>query len=203
MIRALFSTVLILVFCGSVYGSDLDVLIANCDACHGKSGVSSDRDIPIIAGQPSMFIRDNLIAFRANERVCTENEFRHGDTSRPATTMCKVTAALDDADIEAVSKYYESQTFVSAKQPFDESKVAAGAEVQKKGHCDMCHADGGRLSNGKVPILAGQWTPYLEATMHEIKEGTRKVPKIVKVGVQSFSEEELDALLHFYASQQD
>jgi len=196
-------TVLIVVYCGSVYGADLDALIANCDGCHGKSGISSDSDIPIIAGQPYVVIEGNLIAFRANERTCTESEFRHGDTSRPATTMCKISATLDDADIEAVSKYYESQTFISAKQPFDASKVAAGAEVQKKGHCEMCHADGGRLSNGKVPILAGQWTPYLEATMREIKEDKRKVPKIVKAGVQSFSDEELDALLNFYASQQE
>jgi len=201
--KTLYATVLILVFCGPVYGADLDMLIANCDGCHGNDGVSSDSDIPIIAGQPYVIIEGNLIAFRANERACSESSYRHGDTDRPATTMCKVSAALDDADIEAVSKYYESQTFISAKQPFDASKVAAGAEVQKKGHCEMCHADGGRLSNGKVPILAGQWTPYLEATMREIKEGKRKVPKIVKVGVQSFSDEELDALLNFYASQQE
>jgi len=201
--KALISTVLILIFCGSVFGADLDALIANCDGCHGKSGVSSDSDIPTIAGQPDVIIKGNLIAFRANERSCTESEFRHGDTSRPATTMCKVSTSLVDADIEAVSKYYESQAFIAAKQPFDETKVAAGAEAQKKGHCEMCHADSGRLSNDRVPILAGQWTPYLEATMREIKEGKRIVPKIVKVGVQSFSDEELDALLNFYASQQD
>ncbi len=201
--KTLSATVLILVFCGSVYGSDLDALIADCNGCHGKSGVSSDSDIPTIAGQAYVVIEDNLIAFRANERPCTQSEYRHGDTSRPASSMCNVAAALDDADIKAISEYYESQRFIAAKQPFDEAKVAAGAEAQKKGHCEMCHADGGRLSNGKVPILAGQWTPYLEATMREIKEGKRKVPKIVKVGVQSFSDEELDALLNFYASQQE
>jgi len=45
--NTLFATVLILVFCGSVYGADFDVLIANCNGCHGKSGVSSDSDVPI------------------------------------------------------------------------------------------------------------------------------------------------------------
>lgn len=201
--NTLFPAVLALVLCGSAFGSDLDVLVANCDGCHGKNGVSTDSDIPIIAGQPLAVIEGNLIAFRANERACTESEFRHGDTARSATTMCEVSAALDDAGIKAVSEYYGTQTFIAAKQPFDEAKLAAGAEAQKKGHCEMCHADSGRLSKGKIPMLAGQWTPYLEATINEIKEGKREVPKIVKVGVESFSDEELDALLNFYASQQD
>ena len=85
--KVLFSAVLMLVFCGSVSASDLDTLVANCDGCHGTNGVSSDSDIPIIAGQPYVVIEGNLIAFRANERECTQSAYRHGDTSRPATTM--------------------------------------------------------------------------------------------------------------------
>jgi sulfide dehydrogenase cytochrome subunit len=187
----------------AVFGADVETLTAICVDCHGAEGLSESSDVPILAGQAFTVIEDNLLAFRDGDRACTETSYRHGDTNRPATSMCEIAGALSDDDIEDLADYFESRAFIPAKQDFDETRVVAGAAVHEKGNCDACHSEGGRVTNGLACILAGQWRPYLAESFRQIRAGERLGPQVMNDAIKSFSEDEIEALLNFYASQQD
>ncbi|MBL4659733.1 MAG: hypothetical protein JKY19_05210, partial [Alcanivoracaceae bacterium] len=141
-----------------VCASDLDGIIADCNDCHGQDGLSTESDIPILAGQSYLVLEDALLAYAANERVCKESDYRHGDTSRPATTMCKIAAGLGEDDIEALSEHYEGLSFIGVKQDFDSVLVKKGTAIHKR-HCEKCHSEGGSIADDDAGLLAGQWTP--------------------------------------------
>ncbi len=44
---------------GPVAGADVDELLAQCEDCHGSGGISSDSDVPTIAGQNAYLYREN------------------------------------------------------------------------------------------------------------------------------------------------
>ncbi len=68
--------------------SDLDALMQGCNDCHGDNGVSQWTDVPTIAGLAEFVHVDALYVYQDEARPCSESEYRQGDTSRPATTMC-------------------------------------------------------------------------------------------------------------------
>ena len=96
-------------FASAAMAGDLDAVVENCNGCHGNDGVSQWTDVPTIAGVPEFVHADALYIFRDEARPCTESKYRQGDTSRPATTMCAVTADLSDDDVKALIHYYASQ----------------------------------------------------------------------------------------------
>jgi cytochrome c553 len=69
-------------------------------------------------------------------------------------------------------------------------------------YCASCHPDGGSAS-GFAGRLAGQWTHYLAGAIEQIKRSEVIVPHIMERKLADFSAEEIDALLNFWASQQE
>jgi sulfide dehydrogenase cytochrome subunit len=157
--------------------------------------------VPTIAGVPEFVHSDALYIFRDGDRPCTESEYRQGDTSRPATTMCDVTADLSDDMIDEIAAYYAGLTFVPAKQDFDADLAAAGKAVHDA-ECDRCHSEGGSNPEDEAGILAGQWIGYLEDTFAEYRAGERDQPKKMEEKLNALSDDDVKALVHYYASQQ-
>ena len=186
---------------GSAAMADLDAVVANCNGCHGNDGVSQWTDVPTIAGIPEFVHSDALYIFRDEARPCTESEYRQGDTSRPATTMCAVTADLSDDMIDEVAAYYAGLPFVAAKQDFDAALAEAGKAVHDA-ECDRCHSEGGSNPDDEASILAGQQMGYLADTMAEYRAGEREQPKKMEEKVMALSDDDVKALIHYYASQQ-
>jgi sulfide dehydrogenase cytochrome subunit len=186
---------------GAVFSADVDTLSQNCNDCHGPQGVSTDSDMPSIAGQTAQYIADTLSLYQEWGRPCRKSPYRHGDTSRPVTSMCELAAGLGNDDIEALSNYYAELPFVAAQQQFDATKAAAGAQLYAI-HCESCHPQGGSVS-GLGPILAGQWMPYLKAATHEALTGEHLVPPLMEKPLADFSDEEIEALMNFFGGQQD
>jgi len=180
---------------------DAAALAENCNGCHGDDGVSQWSDVPTIAGLPEYTHGDALYFFRDNERPCSSSEYRQGDTSRAATTMCEVAAELSDEEIDELAAYYAEMPFVPAAQEFDAGLAAAGKAVHDA-QCEKCHSDGGSNADDEASILAGQWMGYLEATFAEYASGDREQDKSMKEKMDALSEADTAALLHFYASQQ-
>lgn len=181
--------------------NDLEAVIENCNGCHGDDGVSQWSDMPTIAGIPEFVHGDSLYFFRDGDRPCSESAYRQGDTSRPATTMCAVTADLSDEVIDAIAAYYFELPFVPAKQDFDPALAEAGKAVHEA-QCERCHSEGGSNPDDEASILAGQWMGYLEATFAEYNSGEREQPKAMKDRMDALSGDDVKALLHYYASQQ-
>ena len=200
----LFQTCLILLalaFQGAVSGADLATLTKGCDGCHGPEGVSTDSDIPSIAGQSPEYLTAALRSFQEWGRPCKTSAYRHGDTSRAATKMCKLAASLSEDEVQALGEHYGAMKFTAAKQDFDAAKAAAGRQLHQN-HCESCHIEGGSAS-GRGPILAGQWVPYLKVAAAQALTGEHLVPPLMEKQLTDFTEEEMNALMNFYASQQD
>jgi len=180
---------------------DLAAVVDNCNGCHGDDGVSQWSDVPTIAGVPEYVHADALYFFRDEERPCSETEYKQGDTSRPATTMCAVVADLSDEMLDELAAYYFELPFVAAQQEFDAGLAAAGKAVHDEA-CDKCHSDGGANPDDEAGILAGQWMGYLEATFAEYASGARSQDKKMKEKMDALSDADTKALIHYYASQQ-
>jgi sulfide dehydrogenase cytochrome subunit len=183
------------------FAAGADTLIEGCGDCHGAGGVSSESDIPTIAGQAAEYLSDSLAAYQDWGRPCIKSAYRHGDVTRAQTTMCAVSEGLTDNDIEAVSQYFASQKFIPAQQEFDAVMAETGSDLHEI-YCETCHKMGGNIA-GRGPLLAGQWAPYLETAIRQASGGEHLVPPAMEKRLLDFTKEEIDALVNFYASQQD
>jgi sulfide dehydrogenase cytochrome subunit len=114
---------------------------------------------------------------------------------------CQIAGALSPEDINAAADYYSKQPFKPAGQPFDAARAAGGAALHDQ-YCETCHHEGGK-ANSRAPRLAGQWKPYLRATLKFVPTGEHLVPPMMERRIVDFSAEEINQLLDYYASQQD
>lgn len=176
--------------------------VSGCFACHGDNGVSVNPLVPTLAGQPFTLIEDNLLAFRSGKRVCTPESNGNSPSALLASTMCESVKNLSNADIAAIAGHFEEQTFRPAAQAYDDRLTARGMAVHHDNGCEQCHSGGGTITNSMAPILAGQWSPYLRRALAAIREGTRKGPVAMNGAVSGLGEEDVEALVHFYASRQ-
>ena len=193
--------VAVLLASGNAVAQDAAATANNCNGCHGEAGVSQWGDMPTIAGIDAFTHADALYVYRDGERPCAESDYRTGDTSRASTTMCAIAADMSDDEIESIAEYYAGLTFVPAKQEFDAGLAAQGADVHKA-ECDRCHSDGGANADDEASILAGQWMPYLRDAFAHYASGERPQDKKMQEKMDSLSADQVEALLHYYASQQ-
>lgn len=181
--------------------ADVASLAGDCDDCHGVNGISQWADMPTIAGIDEFVHSEALFIYRDNARPCADSQYRRGETGRPPTNMCQVTQDLSDVQIEELAAHYAALPFATAAQNFDADLAAAGKAVHDEG-CGLCHTDGGSNPADESSILAGQWTGYLERSMAEYRAGERDQPPRMQQAIDELSDDDVLALLHYYASQQ-
>ena len=169
--------------------ADMTSFTGTCEGCHGKDGASQVPQIPIIGGLSAIYIRDAMAAFREKSRPCT------GDS------MCLFSKNLSDEDTQRIADYYASKPFVRAKQSFDATLAKRGKDIHDR-HCSKCHQEGGSLPEDDAGIMAGQWKPYLQQEFREFKSGTRLMPEKMKPRVDALSEDDIKALVEYFASLQ-
>ncbi len=201
--QCIFGALLALFFPLNAFSADVGTLTPVCTGCHGLDGHSMNSAVPIIAGQAYTLIEDNLLAFRDDERACTETEFLQGEAAALNSAMCAFVSTLENHDISALAEFFELQTFAPARQSFDPLLTADGERIHLEANCELCHSKGGRENNGMSAILAGQWTPYLERSLLRIRAGERMGPKEMNKAIREFTDSDIAALLSYYASQQD
>jgi sulfide dehydrogenase cytochrome subunit len=196
----LFSVAAVLALAASsANASDVDALMENCNGCHGDGGVSQSSDVPTIAGFPEFVHVDALYIYQDEARPCAESEYRHGDTSRPATSMCAVAAELSEDDIDAVAAAYAEMPYVKATQEFDAALAATGEGLHKE-HCDKCHSDAGTNPDDEAGMLGGQRMGYLRTSFEQYAAGTREQPGKMEEKLGALSAEDTEALVHYYGS---
>lgn len=181
--------------------ADVASIVKECEDCHGPKGVSSSEDVATIAGISAGVHGDYLLTYKEKGRPCTKSEYRHGDTKRAATDMCAVAGKLSDADIQAVAAHFAALPFVPAKQAVDAAKAAAGAKIHAR-DCEKCHTGKGKDADADASILAGQHLKYLQTSFAEFASDERPQPKKMKEKLDKLSAADIEALAHFYASQQ-
>lgn len=156
-----------------------------CAGCHGTNGGSAGMSMPSLASQSKTAIVDAMKKFKSGER--------------PSTVMGRLAKGYSDADFDAMGNFFSKQKFHPTAQLVDKAKVAKGANLQEA-NCSRCHLDDGKDGKDDTPVMASQWLDYLKMQMELYQSGKRKMPEKMAEKVKPLSKEDLDALLHFYAS---
>lgn len=162
------------------------MLSNTCAGCHGTNGASAGPSMPTLAGQPVEYIVDSMKKFKSGER--------------PSSIMGRLAKAYTDDDFRAMGEFFGEKKFIRRSQAVDAAKVAKGKQVHEE-NCKKCHQEGGRESEDGG-VIAGQWKEYLQITMSDFRSKARPMPKKMAEKFEGLNQDELDALIHFYASQQ-
>ena len=170
-----------------------------CVECHGENGVSTDPTIPTLAGASPFFLENQLIIYQEEARPCVEAVFDKADP-KPAANHCALAQDLSEDDVVALSEYFADLQFRPAAQSFDAGMAETGASLHDR-HCDKCHTEAGTFTLDDAGILAGQWKEYLASTMADYRSGARWQPEKMQPKVEELSEDDVKALLEYYASE--
>ena len=126
-----------------------------CNACHGPNGNSQIPLTPSLAGQPKVFIENQLVLIREGVRDIPQ--------------MKGLLDALKDPELVALATYFAAQspakpTGTVNKETFDRGQALAG-----KMHCGSCHLPdySGRQ---QMPRLAGQNEAFLAYSMKQFRD---------------------------------
>ena len=68
--------------------------------------------------------------------------------------------------------------------------------------CAVCHTDGGSNAEDDSGILAGQPMGYLEMMLAEYRATERDQPEPMQKKIAGLSDDDVKALVNYYASQQ-
>lgn len=168
--------------------SQAAMLSNTCAGCHGTNGSSAGPSMPTIAGMPEVYLLESMKKFKSGER--------------PSSIMGRLAKAYTEEETKMVAGFFAKQPFVRQKQEVDAAKVSIGKQIHEQ-RCKKCHMDNGRESEDSG-ILAGQWKQYMQITVDEFCTGKRPMPQKMAdkvLGENKLTPEELDAIIHFYASQ--
>ena len=162
-----------------------------CAACHGTQGVSMIPSIPSLAGQPKVFIENQLVMIR--------------EGLREVPAMTGMLDKLSDADLTALARWYADQTLEPAATqasatPPQSARIAAGATMAKQALCGTCHLPT-YLGQSQVPRLAGQREDYLQQTMVLMRDGKAiGRDSIMSSTLRGMNDEQLRDLAHYFST---
>lgn len=159
---------------------------AFCAACHGADGNSPDPEVPSIAGQPKLFVENQLVLFR--------EELRRSEVMQP------VVRGMKDAEIVALAEHFSKLPVRSMESGATDAALAArGAELAKELRCGICHVSDYR-GQKQVPRLAGQREAYLEREMAAYRDNRRTGgDTIMAATLRGVADADLKALAHYLA----
>lgn len=149
---------------------------ASCTSCHGEHGNSTMPMFPKLAGQNSVYIVNQLKAFKSGERK---------DAMMSALAM-----TLTENDIVDIANYYADQKVAGERdEPLDtaeekaqhEALLKQGGDLYRNGDlqrevsaCIACHGPHGEgnLPAG-FPALKAQHSAYVIKALTDFKTGAR------------------------------
>lgn len=175
--------------------------VDDCNQCHGPEGVSTDPEVPRIAGLSEFYLDETLRQYADEYRPCPEYTYPEGTARAGETeTMCEEAQELSEDQIKELAAHYSAMDFVPAEQEYDTSLVEHGRQVHEF-LCEKCHADAGTDTWDDAGILAGQWTPYLRNSMQEFLSGDRPPSEKMQAKLDELNEGDVEALLAYWAAE--
>ena len=152
-----------------------------CESCHGQGGNSVQPGIPSIAGQPKLFMENQLVLFR--------------EGIRKSPVMTPLMAGISDKEIQQLAEHFSKQEVKVVAGPADKKLFAEGQALAQKLRCGICHLSD--FSGQKqMPRLAGQREDYLEAEMRAYRDNQRP-DTTMTAALYGVKDGEIKALAHF------
>jgi cytochrome c553 len=161
-------------------------LLPTCGACHGSDGNAQIPGMPSLAGQPKVFIENQLVMIR--------------EGMRPVPQMQGMLDKVTDADFVFFAKYFSELPVKPSALQVDASKAKKGADLADRALCASCHQ---KDYSGKeqMPRLAGQREDFLFANMKQFRDGQATGRDTVMVStLRGMSDAQLSELAHYFAT---
>jgi cytochrome c553 len=134
--------------------------LAQCQACHGEQGQSTNPEVPSLGAQQQGFVLVQLYMFREH--------------LRKVDLMNEVAKGMTDADLQdvsdAISKLPAPKPLAGATDP---AEVARAQDMIAQNRCNSCHTST-FAGQDQIPRLAGQREDYLLKSLREYKSGARR-----------------------------
>lgn len=178
-----------------------------CGSCHGPNGISQTSAWPHVAGQPFEVTAKALLDYRDGRRSGGER----------AKLMVAAVKTMTDQQIADVAAMYAmlpgpdgTKLEVGKKNMADTSGIDVSGLVRKGDPkraitpCAACHGTTGKgRATGSVPVIHGQNPVYLAGQLRDYRDGrrTNDILKEMRFFVQKLTDDEINALAVYYASQ--
>jgi cytochrome c553 len=170
----------------SAAAETLEERLQVCGTCHGETGSSKMENVPSLAGQPALFLTNQLILMR--------------EKLRPVEAMEPFVKGLKDDEIVAMAEHYAKLKPEPTGEAVDQAAVARGAELAQKMHCSSCHKAGFE-GQEQMPRLVPQRLDYLVKSLTEYRDGKRYGVDTSMNGVMyQVPDRDIRALAHYLAS---
>lgn len=160
--------------------------VAVCNACHGPGGNSQIPLTPSLAGQPKVFVENQLVLIR--------------EGLRDVPQMKEIVAGMSDETVIALAQHFAAQNPVARPGHASPEKIRLGAASANKLLCGTCHLPDYSGQN-QVPRLAGQDEPYLIHSMKQFRDNPGPGRDTIMAAVLSgLSDADLENLAHYLAT---
>ena len=160
--------------------------VAVCNACHGPGGNSQIPLTPSLAGQPKLFIENQLVLIR--------------EGLRDVPQMKEIVAGMSDKTIIALAQHYAAEKPQPKPGAAVPEKSRLGAAAASKLLCGTCHLSDYSGQN-QVPRLAGQDETYLVHSMKQFRDNPGPGRDTIMAAVlYGLSDAELANLAHYLAT---
>lgn len=157
-----------------------------CGTCHGEQGNSLMEKTPSLAGQPELFLTNQLILMR--------------DRIRLSEVMTPFAKGLTDAQIVELAAHYSKLPPEKAPEPVDQALVPRGEALAKALRCGSCH-QANYAGGEQIPRLAQQRIDYVIDSLIAYRDGRRYGIDTSMNGVMvGVSDPDIRALAHYLAS---
>lgn len=157
-----------------------------CASCHGETGNSTIEKTPSLAGQPALFLTNQLILMR--------------DKLRVSEVMAPFTKDLKDDDIVALSEHYSNLTPEPSGEAVDRALVPRGATLAKSLRCASCHLSD-YAGREQMPRLVPQRIDYLIDSLTDYRDGRRSgIDTSMNNAMLGMSDTDIRSLAHYLGS---
>lgn len=158
-----------------------------CIACHGPQGNSQSSQFPSLAGQPKVFIENQLVLIREGLRDIPQ--------------MKGLLDGMKDADLTILANYFSAQTPIrAAAGPVNHETYQRGKDIARNMLCGTCHLPdySGRQ---QIPRLAGQHEAFLLFAMKQFRDhaGPGR-DTIMSASLYGLKDADLADLAHFLSN---
>jgi cytochrome c553 len=163
------------------------VLAQGCIACHGPSGNSQISQFPSLAGQPKVFLENQLVLIR--------------EGLRDIPAMKGMLVGVKDRELVSLAQYFAAQKPVRAESPPVKPEVyERGKAISRAMLCGTCHLPD-YTGREQIPRLAGQQEEFLVYSMKQFRDhaGPGR-DTIMSASLFGLKDDDLSDIAHFLAN---
>jgi cytochrome c553 len=166
------------------------VAASSCAGCHGLDGFSVDENLPHLAGQRTIYLYRDLLAYKQGTR--TDDSMRHAVEFLSDEALLNVSAYYADLVLPSSGPAAASDT--AEDDPLQAGRVATAG-------CAGCHGADGNSSVPGMPNLTAQHPDYFATAMRAYQAGTRP-DALMKSFTASLDEDTIASMALYYALQE-